>query len=90
MSAPAVSLRSARGIARCTAVLCALAVTAAVLSFVKGSWIVGAVWVLLAGLASNMAWYYGRRARRIASAAPASGASASGPSAASRGATAAE
>lgn len=64
MSAPAASLRSSRGIARYAAVLCALAAVAAVLSFVKGSWIVGAVWVALTGLASNMAWYYGRRARR--------------------------
>jgi len=23
------------------------------------------IWVLLAGLASNMAWYYGRRARQV-------------------------
>lgn len=63
MSAPAASHRSSRGIARYATVLCALFVVAAVLSFVKGSWL-GVVWVLLAGLASNMAWYYGRRARR--------------------------
>jgi hypothetical protein len=31
-------------------------------SFVQGSWI-GVVWVLLAGLSSNMCWYYLRRAR---------------------------
>ncbi|WP_329458159.1 hypothetical protein [Streptomyces sp. NBC_01497] len=43
-------------------VVCALAVAAAVLSFVQGDWI-GIVWVLLAGLSSNMAWYYLRRAR---------------------------
>lgn len=39
---------------------CALAAVAAVVSFVRGDR-VGIVWVLLAGLASNMAWYYARR-----------------------------
>ncbi|MGK5632906.1 hypothetical protein [Streptomyces sp. URMC 123] len=43
-------------------IVCALTVAAAVLSFAKGSWI-GVIWVLLAGLSSNMAWYYLRRAR---------------------------
>ncbi|MEU9008483.1 hypothetical protein AB0D12_01560 [Streptomyces sp. NPDC048479] len=43
-------------------VVCALAVVAAVVSFVQGSWL-GIVWVLLAGLSSNMAWYYLRRAK---------------------------
>ncbi|MFD4374587.1 hypothetical protein [Streptomyces sp. NPDC058486] len=43
-------------------VVCALAVAAAVISFVNGSFI-GVVWVLLAGLSSNMAWYYVRRAK---------------------------
>ncbi|MET9437009.1 hypothetical protein [Streptomyces sp. NPDC006551] len=42
--------------------VCALSVAAAVVSFVAGSWL-GIVWVLLAGLSSNMAWYYIRRAR---------------------------
>ncbi|MFI8372256.1 hypothetical protein [Streptomyces sp. NPDC085466] len=42
--------------------VCALAVAAAVISFVNGSFI-GIVWVLLAGLSSNMAWYYIRRAK---------------------------
>ncbi|GAA4766429.1 MULTISPECIES: hypothetical protein [Streptomyces] len=48
-------------------IVCVLAVAAAVLSFVQGMWI-GIVWVLLAGLSSNMAWYYLRRdrARRAA------------------------
>ncbi|MER6481487.1 hypothetical protein [Streptomyces filamentosus] len=51
--------------------VCALAVAAAVISFVNGSFI-GVVWVLLAGLSSNMAWYYVRRARaEKAGAAPA-------------------
>ncbi|MFI0985086.1 hypothetical protein [Streptomyces exfoliatus] len=43
-------------------VVCALAVTAAVVSFVEGSFL-GVVWILLAGLSSNMAWYYIRRAK---------------------------
>lgn len=43
-------------------VVCLLAVAAAVVSFVQGSWL-GVVWILLAGLSSNMAWYYARRAR---------------------------
>ncbi|MGW6060080.1 hypothetical protein [Streptomyces sp. NPDC055189] len=42
--------------------VCVLAVAAAVVSFVQGNWI-GVVWVLLAGLSSNMAWYYLRRAK---------------------------
>ncbi|MEU5979541.1 hypothetical protein [Streptomyces sp. NPDC047315] len=42
--------------------VCALAVAAAVVSFVQGMWI-GVVWVLLAGLSSNMAWYYIRRGK---------------------------
>ncbi|MFG2497401.1 hypothetical protein ACGFSB_04180 [Streptomyces sp. NPDC048441] len=42
--------------------VCALAIAAAVVSFVQGYWI-GVVWVLLAGLSSNMAWYYLRRAK---------------------------
>ncbi|MFF7180769.1 hypothetical protein [Streptomyces sp. NPDC008121] len=42
--------------------VCALAVVAAVVSFVSGSWL-GVIWVLLAGLSSNMAWYYLRRAK---------------------------
>ncbi|MGA5700095.1 hypothetical protein [Peterkaempfera bronchialis] len=43
-------------------VACLLAVAAAVVSFVQGNWF-GVIWVLLAGLTSNMAWYYIRRAR---------------------------
>ncbi|MFJ2113808.1 MULTISPECIES: hypothetical protein [unclassified Streptomyces] len=42
--------------------MCALTVAAAVVSFVQGS-LLGIVWVLLAGLSSNMAWYYLRRAK---------------------------
>ncbi|MEU6537672.1 hypothetical protein [Streptomyces sp. NPDC047000] len=40
---------------------CVLAVAAAVVSFAQGSWL-GVVWVLLAGVTSNMGWYYLRRA----------------------------
>jgi hypothetical protein len=43
-------------------VVCALAAAAAVVSFVQGSWL-GILWVLIAGLSSNMCWYYVRRAR---------------------------
>ncbi|MEU3856100.1 hypothetical protein AB0F03_01740 [Streptomyces sp. NPDC028722] len=43
-------------------VLCVLAVAAAVVSFVQGSWL-GVVWVLLAGVTSNMTWYYVKRGR---------------------------
>ncbi|ARF55031.1 hypothetical protein [Streptomyces gilvosporeus] len=42
--------------------LCALAVAAAVISFVNGSF-VGIVWVLMAGISSNMAWFYVRKAK---------------------------
>ena len=45
-----------------TLVLCVLLLAAAVVSFGQGSWL-GIVWVLLAGLASNMTWYYVKRAR---------------------------
>ncbi|MBW5425262.1 hypothetical protein GKQ77_27500 [Streptomyces sp. BG9H] len=53
-------------------VVCALAVVAAVLSFAQGSWL-GVVWVLLAGLSSNMAWFYLRRAKLQRDAAAAAG-----------------
>ncbi|MEU3409504.1 hypothetical protein ABZ766_36920 [Streptomyces sp. NPDC006670] len=43
-------------------VVCALAVAAAVVAFVEGSFL-GIVWVLLAGVTSNMAWFYIRKAR---------------------------
>ncbi|MEV6616481.1 hypothetical protein AB0N31_21970 [Streptomyces sp. NPDC051051] len=41
-------------------IVCVLAVAAAVVSFVQGSFL-GVVWVLLAGLSSNMTWYYVKR-----------------------------
>ncbi|MFE5888908.1 hypothetical protein AB5J55_11900 [Streptomyces sp. R11] len=43
-------------------IVCVLAVAAAVVSFAQGS-LLGIVWVLLAGLSSNMCWYYVKRAR---------------------------
>ncbi|MFD6275706.1 hypothetical protein ACFWFI_09055 [Streptomyces sp. NPDC060209] len=43
-------------------IVCVLAVAAAVVSFVEGS-LLGIVWVLLAGLSSNMAWFYVRKHR---------------------------
>ncbi|MFF0293791.1 hypothetical protein ACFYST_10485 [Kitasatospora sp. NPDC004614] len=43
-------------------IVLALAVTAAVVSFVEGNWL-GVVWVLMAGVASNIAWYYLRKDR---------------------------
>ncbi|MFF8988370.1 hypothetical protein ACF09H_00070 [Streptomyces sp. NPDC014983] len=49
-------------IALYTLVVCVLSLAAAVVSFVQGSWL-GIVWVLLAGLSSNMTWYYVKRAR---------------------------
>ncbi|MYY06526.1 MULTISPECIES: hypothetical protein [unclassified Streptomyces] len=52
-------------------VVCVLAVAAAVTSFVEGMWLIGAVWVLLVGLSSNMAWYYLRRRRAEATGRPA-------------------
>jgi hypothetical protein len=48
-------------------VICLLAVAAAVVSFVHGS-LLGVVWVLLAGITSNMCWYYYRKAKQTASA----------------------
>ncbi|UNZ19611.1 hypothetical protein [Streptomyces sp. 891-h] len=61
MSAP--TRRIPQGLALYATVICVLAVAAAVVSFAKGSWL-GIVWVLLAGLTSNMAWYYHRRTAR--------------------------
>ncbi|MER6381000.1 hypothetical protein [Streptomyces sp. NPDC001250] len=46
-------------------VVCVLSVAAAVVSFARGSWL-GVVWVLLAGLTSNMTWYYVKRGRAAA------------------------
>ncbi|NSC21392.1 hypothetical protein FM076_09305 [Streptomyces albus subsp. chlorinus] len=62
---PAPASRAPRGLALYATVICLLAAVAAVVSFVHGSWL-GIVWVLLAGLTSNMAWYYHRRRRATA------------------------
>ncbi|MDI3405977.1 hypothetical protein [Streptomyces cavernicola] len=43
-------------------VVCVLAVVAAVVAFVQGS-LLGIVWVLIAGLSSNMTWYYLRKGK---------------------------
>ncbi|MFI6943094.1 hypothetical protein ACIBI4_27845 [Streptomyces sp. NPDC050418] len=43
-------------------IVCVLAVAAAVVSFAQGS-LIGIVWVLIAGLSSNMTWYYLKRGR---------------------------
>ncbi|OCC08101.1 hypothetical protein [Streptomyces sp. PTY087I2] len=52
-------------------VVCVLAVVAAVVSFARGS-LLGIVWVLIAGLSSNMTWFYVRRHRLAATTATAS------------------
>lgn len=59
---PALVPRTERGLAGYATALCLLAVVAAAVSFLNGSWL-GIVWILLAGVTSNMAWYYVRRAR---------------------------
>ncbi|MDT9700088.1 hypothetical protein [Streptomyces sp. P17] len=46
-------------------VVCVLAVAAAVVSFAQGSFL-GIIWVLLAGLSSNMCWYYLKRGKAAA------------------------
>ncbi|MEU3202355.1 hypothetical protein [Streptomyces cyaneofuscatus] len=48
-------------------VVCVLAVAAAVISFVQGS-LLGIIWVLIAGLSSNMVWFYVRKQRMEAAA----------------------
>jgi hypothetical protein len=76
-SSSAAPTRPPRWTALYATAVCVLAAAAAVVSFVKGSWLMGIVWVLLAGLSSNMAWYYARRTRAAARAQdPAVGASA--------------
>lgn len=56
------SSRPAPRLAVFAVVVCVLAVAAAVVSFVRGSWL-GVVWILMAGISSNMAWFYVRRDR---------------------------
>ncbi|MCX4968967.1 hypothetical protein ACIGJO_02255 [Streptomyces sp. NPDC079020] len=50
-------------------VVCVLAVVAAVVSFVQGGVWIGVLWVLVAGLSSNMTWFYVRKHRMAADAA---------------------
>jgi hypothetical protein len=40
-------------------VLCALALVAAVVSFVEGS-LLGLLWLVVVGVSSNMCWYYAK------------------------------
>jgi Flp pilus assembly protein TadB len=54
-------------LATCALILCLLAVAAAAVSFAHGSWL-GVVWVLLAGVTSNMWWFYRRRDKARAAA----------------------
>jgi Flp pilus assembly protein TadB len=54
-------------LSRYALVICLLAVAAAVVSFAKGS-LLGIVWVLIAGVTSNMWWYYRRKAKADAAA----------------------
>ncbi|MZE78585.1 hypothetical protein [Streptomyces xinghaiensis] len=42
--------------------VCLLATAAAVVSFVEGSWL-GVLWVMMAGVSSNMAWFHFRKDR---------------------------
>lgn len=43
--------------------VCVLSIAAAVVSFAQGSFL-GVIWVLLAGLSSNMTWYYYKRGKQ--------------------------
>jgi CHASE2 domain-containing sensor protein len=51
-------------------VVCLVALAAAVVAFVQGSWL-GVIWLLLAAVTSNLAWYYHRRGRHPRAATPA-------------------
>ncbi|MFG2517098.1 hypothetical protein [Streptomyces sp. NPDC048584] len=63
----------ARRLAVYALAVCLLAVAAAVVSFVQGSMLIGIVWVLLAGLSSNMTWYYVKRGRAARDSGPVTG-----------------
>ncbi|MFJ7899081.1 hypothetical protein ACIQ6V_00905 [Streptomyces sp. NPDC096198] len=52
----------ARRLAYYALAVCLLSIAAAVVSFVRGNWL-GVVWVLLAAVSSNMAWFSLRRSR---------------------------
>ncbi|RXS77864.1 hypothetical protein EST92_20415 [Streptomyces sp. TM32] len=53
----------ARRLALMAIAVCVLSVAAAVVAFVEGSF-VGIVWILLAGISSNMAWFYVRKSKQ--------------------------
>ncbi|WP_052849466.1 hypothetical protein [Streptomyces avicenniae] len=61
-AAAAAAARRARRLAGYALLVLVLTVAAAVLSFARGNWF-GLIWIPLAGLASNMGWYYLRRAK---------------------------
>ncbi|NJP68381.1 hypothetical protein [Streptomyces spiramenti] len=63
---------AARRLAVQAVIVCVIALAAAVISFalMRNVWL-GVVWVLLAGVASNLAWYYRRAAASPRSAVPA-------------------
>ncbi|MFI7273313.1 hypothetical protein [Streptomyces sp. NPDC049879] len=63
--AAAATAKRARRLAGYALLVCVLTVAAAVVSFAQGNWL-GVVWVLMAGVASNMGWYYARRAKALA------------------------
>jgi CHASE2 domain-containing sensor protein len=53
---------AARRLAIQALAVCVVALAAAVVAFVQGSWS-GVIWLMLAALTSNLAWYYHRRGR---------------------------
>ncbi|MGK5529689.1 hypothetical protein [Streptomyces sp. URMC 129] len=53
---------SPRRLALYALTVCLLAAVAAVVSFVKGNWL-GIAWVMVAGVSSNMAIYYLKKAK---------------------------
>ncbi|MFD9211411.1 hypothetical protein ACFVZM_34655 [Streptomyces sioyaensis] len=63
----------ARRLALMAIAVCVLSVAAAVVAFVEGSF-VGIVWILLAGISSNMAWFYVRKSKQEAQQAQQAGA----------------
>ncbi|WP_344322630.1 hypothetical protein [Streptomyces macrosporus] len=61
--APSPQSGSSRRLSVFALVVCGLAVVAAVVAFAKEAWLMGVVWVLMAGVSSNIAWYHVRRGR---------------------------
>ncbi|CAL9547739.1 hypothetical protein SUDANB171_04354 [Streptomyces sp. enrichment culture] len=56
--------RSSRRLALYALAVCVLAVAAAVVSFAQANFL-GIVWVLIAGLSSNIAWFAHKRAATV-------------------------